>query len=137
MIVFTNGCFDILHVGHVRLLQECKRLANQHEHGLVCVGLNSDISVRRLKGNSRPINNQDSRKFVLESLKFVDQVCVFDEDTPELLIKKLCPDILVKGGDYIVEQIAGKQYAKKVVIFPYIDGFSTTDTICKASLSDR
>jgi D-beta-D-heptose 7-phosphate kinase/D-beta-D-heptose 1-phosphate adenosyltransferase len=131
-VVFTNGCFDILHVGHVTLLQECKKLA---AGGKVIVGLNSDLSIKRLKGESRPINDQHSRKFLLESLKFVDEVIIFEEDTPEILISKILPDILVKGGDYSVDQIIGKQYAKDVVVFPYIDGLSTTRTIEKLTKS--
>lgn len=128
--VFTNGCFDILHTGHVKLLQECKKLS---EGGKVIVGLNSDNSVKKLKGPSRPINTQDSRKLLLESLRFVDEVIIFDEDTPEALISKICPDILVKGGDYSIEHVVGKQYAKKVIIFPYINGISTTNTLEKIS----
>ena len=134
--VFTNGCFDILHVGHISLLQKCQSLSCG---GKVIVGLNSDSSVKRLKGESRPINNQNDRKILLESLKYVDEVIVFDEDTPENLLSKIRPTILVKGGDYSLEQIVGKQYAEKVVIFPYIDGKSTTSTIKKLSksFSDR
>ena len=135
-VVFTNGCFDILHIGHITLLQECKKLASG---GKVIVGLNSDISIKKLKGDQRPINDQYSRKILLESLKYVDDVIVFEEDTPELLLSKILPDILVKGGDYSIDQIIGKQYAKKVVIFPYINGVSTTRTIEKLSksFSDR
>jgi D-beta-D-heptose 7-phosphate kinase/D-beta-D-heptose 1-phosphate adenosyltransferase len=125
--VFTNGCFDILHVGHVSLLKECKKISG--DDGKVIVGLNSDKSVRKLKGDSRPINNQSSRKFILESLKFVDEVIIFDEETPEKLISTIRPNILVKGGDYKIEQIIGKQYVDKVVIFPYVDGHSTTGTL--------
>ena len=132
-VIFTNGCFDILHTGHVQLLKECKKLAG--DNGKVIVGLNSDASVKNLKGDSRPINDQDSRKLLLESLRFVDKVIIFEEDTPELLIEKICPDILVKGGDYLIDQIVGKQYAKKVVVFPYVDGKSTTNTIEKLSKS--
>jgi D-beta-D-heptose 7-phosphate kinase/D-beta-D-heptose 1-phosphate adenosyltransferase len=135
-VVFTNGCFDILHIGHITLLQECKKLSNG---GKVIVGLNSDISIKKLKGDQRPINDQYSRKILLESLKYVDDVIIFEEDTPELLLSKILPDILVKGGDYLIDQIIGKQYAKKVVIFPYINGVSTTRTIEKLfeSSSDR
>jgi D-beta-D-heptose 7-phosphate kinase/D-beta-D-heptose 1-phosphate adenosyltransferase len=132
-VIFTNGCFDILHTGHVQLLKECKKLAG--DNGKVIVGLNSDASVKNLKGDSRPINDQDSRKLLLESLRFVDEVIIFEEDTPELLVEKICPDILVKGGDYLIDQIVGKQYAKKVVVFPYVDGKSTTNTIEKLSKS--
>ena len=132
-VIFTNGCFDILHTGHEQLLKECKKLAG--DNGKVIVGLNSDASVKKLKGESRPVNDQESRKLLLESLRFVDEVIVFEEETPELLIEKIRPDILVKGGDYSIDQIVGKQYAKKVVVFPYVDGKSTTNTIEKLSKS--
>lgn len=132
-IIFTNGCFDILHAGHVQLLKECKKLAG--DNGKVVVGLNSDSSVKKLKGESRPVNDQESRKLLLESLRFVDEVIIFEEETPELLIEKIRPDILVKGGDYSADKVVGKQYAKKVVIFPYVDGKSTTNAIEKLSKS--
>ncbi len=121
-VIFTNGCFDILHRGHLELLKYCKSL------GLVIVGLNSDESVKRLKGSERPINSQDDRKFMLESCKFVDGVLVFDEDTPYNLIKKIKPDIIVKGGDYSSEDVVGNDLAE-VKIFSYVDGYSTTKTI--------
>ena len=121
-VIFTNGCFDILHRGHLELLKYCKSL------GLVIVGLNSDESVKRLKGSERPINNQDDRKFMLESCKFVDGVLVFDEDTPYNLIKKVKPDIIVKGGDYSHNEVVGNDISE-VRIFKYIDGYSTTKTI--------
>lgn len=138
MIVFTNGCFDVLHTGHVLLLRECQSLAGLY--GRVIVGLNSDASVRRLKGKSRPINDQWSRGLLLESLKYVDEVIIFNEDTPEKLLSQLKPDILVKGGDYSVEDIVGKQYVKEVVVFPYVDGYSTTEMlrrIAETSASHR
>ena len=94
-IVFTNGCFDILHRGHLELLRYCKTL------GSVIVGLNSDESVKRNKGQDRPVNCQEDRKFLLESLVFVDQVIIFEEDTPYNLVKSLSPDVIVKGDDYI------------------------------------
>lgn len=118
-IVFTNGCFDVLHKGHVELLKYCKTL------GSVIVGVNSDQSVKRLKGDHRPYFSQEDRKFMLESCKYVDGVVVFDEDTPYNLIKKLKPDIIVKGGDYKEEDVCGNDIAK-VIIFDYIDGYSTT-----------
>ena len=135
-IVFTNGCFDILHKGHIELLKNCKSLS---QGGKVIVGLNNDESIKRLKGSNRPINDQETRKVILESLRFVDEVILFEEDTPENLLSKIQPDILVKGGDYLINEIIGKQYAKKVVIFPYVDGISTTKTIQKItqSPSDR
>ena len=122
MIVFTNGCFDVLHRGHIELLKYCKSM------GLVIVGINSDESVNRLKGNNRPIFNQEDRKFMLESCKYVDSVIIFDEDTPYNLIKKFKPDIIVKGGDYKPEDVVGRDLSK-VIIFDYIDGYSTTKTI--------
>ena len=93
MIVFTNGCFDVLHRGHLDLLKYCKKL------GTVVVGLNSDASVKRLKGESRPLNSEKDRKYLLDSLVFVDKVIIFNEDTPYNLIKEINPDIIVKGGD--------------------------------------
>jgi rfaE bifunctional protein nucleotidyltransferase chain/domain len=137
MVVFTNGCFDIIHVGHVKLLQACRQLADGLDHGRVIVGLNSDASVRRIKGNDRPINDQHARRFILESFKFVDCVHIFDEDTPEELIKRIRPRIIVMGGDYAIEQIVGRQYAEEIVIFPYVGGFSTTNIIAKTRSSDR
>jgi D-beta-D-heptose 7-phosphate kinase/D-beta-D-heptose 1-phosphate adenosyltransferase len=127
--IFTNGCFDILHRGHIELLQFCK------SYGRVIVGLNSDESVRRLKGSSRPIFKQKDRKFLLESCKYVDKVIVFDEDTPLDLIKEIKPDIIVKGGDYTEDQVVGKDLCKSVIIFNYLDGYSTTKII--ESVSDR
>tara|TARA_Y100000593_G_C4311422_1_gene338528 strand:- start:878 stop:1270 length:393 start_codon:yes stop_codon:yes gene_type:complete len=118
-IVFTNGCFDILHRGHLELLKYCKSL------GTVIVGLNSDDSVRRLKGETRPFFCQEDRKFALESCKNVDKVYVFDEDTPYNLMKKINPDIIVKGGDYKKEEVVGNDIAE-IKIFNFIDGYSTT-----------
>ena len=123
-LVFTNGCFDILHVGHVKLLEYCSTL------GEVVVGLNSDASVKILKGANRPVNDQDSRKTVLESLRFVSQVLIFDEDTPYNLISALKPDLIVKGGDYNPSEVVGSDIAE-VLIFPTRDGFSTSGIIEK------
>ncbi len=123
-IVFTNGCFDILHLGHVKLLEYCSTL------GEVVVGLNSDASVKRLKGDDRPINDQDSRRTILESLKFVSQVLIFEEDTPYKLISELKPDLIVKGGDYNSTDVVGGNIAE-VLIFPLREGFSTTGIIEK------
>ena len=117
--VFTNGCFDILHRGHLELLRYCSTL------GRVTVGLNSDESVKGLKGPDRPINNVEDRKLLLESLSFVDEVIIFREDTPYNLIFSLKPDIIVKGGDYKPQDVVGFDLAE-VVIFDYIDGYSTT-----------
>jgi len=124
-VVFTNGCFDILHSAHVLLLQYCRDLAGE---GQVVVGLNSDESVLKLKGSSRPINKQSDRKFLLESLKYVDKVVIFNELEPLKLIESLKPDFIVKGGDYNEEEVAGRNHAK-VKIFNYVNGYSTTKTI--------
>lgn len=121
--VFTNGCFDILHPGHIECLKKSKSLGDR-----LVVGLNSDSSVRRLKGDDRPFNNQNYRKMMLESLAFVDEVVVFDEDTPYELIYKLKPDIITKGGDYQIKDVVGHDMAK-VVILPLVDNHSTTNII--------
>ena len=112
--VFTNGCFDILHRGHVEYLRQSKGLGDR-----LIVGLNSDSSVRRLKGDSRPINNQEDRAALLKALRFVDEVVIFDEDTPLELIKRLRPDIITKGGDYKTEDVVGNDLAE-VMIIPYL-----------------
>ena len=123
MIVFTNGCFDLLHVGHVRYLQQSKSLGSR-----LVVGLNSDNSVRRLKGLCRPISSQDDRAEILRSLACVDEVIIFDEDTPYNLIRQVRPDIITKGGDYRPEDVVGNDLAK-IVILPYTSGKSTTGII--------
>jgi rfaE bifunctional protein nucleotidyltransferase chain/domain len=125
MIVFTNGCFDILHRGHVEYLKESKKLGTY-----LIVGINSDNSVKRLKGDTRPINNQWDRKIVLEELRCVDEVVIFEEDTPYDLIKKIGPDIITKGGDYKVEEVVGHDLAKTVII-PYLEGYSTSSVLKK------
>ncbi len=122
-IIFTNGCFDILHRGHIELLKDCAEIGD-----LVIVGLNDDESVRRIKGDNRPVNPELDRKFVLESCRYVDQVMLFTEDTPYELIKKVQPDVIVKGGDYSVEQVVGRDLCE-VRIFGYRDGYSTSETI--------
>lgn len=127
-IAFTNGVFDILHQGHIYSLSEAAK-----EGDYLVVGLNADASVKRLKGESRPINNEQSRALVLASLVMVDAVVLFQEDTPLELIKSIMPDVLVKGGDYTVDQIAGAKevIAKggRVVINPILEGFSTTSIV--------
>ena len=120
--VFTNGCFDVLHIGHVRLLEYC---ATQ---GKVVVGLNSDASVKRLKGSSRPINNENDRLSLLLAIKYVDEVVIFEEDTPYELIKSLKPSIIVKGGDYEAQDVVGSDLAE-VRLFPYQKGHSTTEIL--------
>ena len=121
--VFTNGCFDIVHRGHIELLEFCYSIGNN-----VIVGLNSDKSIKLLKGDTRPINTQEDRKKLLESIKWVSKVVIFDEETPEKLIKSLMPDIIVKGGDYKKEDVVGND-ACEVRIFKYVEGYSTTKTI--------
>lgn len=127
-VAFTNGCFDILHEGHVFSLSAAAKEADY-----LVVGLNSDASVKRLKGESRPVNTQHSRALLLASLLMVDAVIIFDEDTPLELITALKPDVLVKGGDYTIEQIVGSKEVLanggRVVINPIVEGFSTTGLI--------
>lgn len=125
-IVFTNGCFDILHAGHIKYLNKAKKLGD-----ILIIGLNSDSSVKRLKGKTRPINSQDSRALLLSALEFVDFVVIFDEDTPLNLIEKIRPDILVKGADYAGKEVIGSNIAKEVVLVDFEDGFSTTNIINK------
>jgi len=122
-IVFTNGCFDIIHIGHVRYLKQAKALGD-----MLVVGLNSDRSVSRIKPN-RPINSQDHRAEVLSSLDMVDYVTLFDEETPYELIKFLQPDKLVKGGDWKKEEIVGSDIAQETYSLPYIEGVSTSEII--------
>lgn len=127
-VVFTNGCFDLLHPGHVRYLKEARALGDA-----LIVALNSDRSVRRLKGEGRPVLNEQERCEVIAALESVDYVTVFDEETPRELIAALLPDFLVKGGDWPIEQIVGREEVERaggsVLSLPYIDGLSTTDII--------
>ena len=125
-VVFTNGCFDILHKGHVTYLQQAAALV---EH--LIIGFNADESVKKLKGEGRPGNSESDRAFMLNSLRFVDEVVIFNEETPLELLKCLEPDILVKGGDYSVEDVIGKEYAGEVRILPFVKGYSTTQIINK------
>ena len=124
-IVFTNGCCDVLHFGHVHYLLEAKKLGD-----ILVVGLNSDDSVRRLKGPARPINGEKERAFVLAALGCVDYVVLFEEDTPENLIKAVHPDVLVKGGDYALDQIVGADFVRQnggiVTTIPFVEGYSST-----------
>ncbi|MCS6796549.1 MAG: D-glycero-beta-D-manno-heptose 1-phosphate adenylyltransferase [Raineya sp.] len=130
-IVFTNGCFDILHLGHVDYLEKARLLGDK-----LVVGLNSDSSVRRLKGERRPINSEYARARVLAALAFVDAVCIFEEDTPKSLIEKIRPDILTKGSDYTLENIVGadfvRSYGGVVKTIELVEGFSTTKILDKA-----
>ena len=129
-VVFTNGCFDILHLGHIDYLEKARSLGDA-----LIVGLNSDDSVRRLKGSERPVNSEHARARLLAALSFVDAVCLFKEDTPGELIETILPDILVKGGDYTIETIVGAetviQNGGKVETITLVDGFSTTGIIEK------
>jgi rfaE bifunctional protein nucleotidyltransferase chain/domain len=129
-IAFTNGCFDILHAGHIASLSDAAREAD-----FLIVGLNSDASTRRLKGPGRPINDQHARATVMAALLMVDAVAFFDEDTPLDLIEAIRPDVLVKGGDYTLEQIVGAievmSWGGRVVINPIVPGFSTTGILEK------
>lgn len=122
--VFTNGCFDIIHVGHLDLLRRCKEMGD-----IVIVGLNSDASISRLKGPERPIMNLEKRAAFLSALEFVDYVVVFDEDTPIELLSMLKPSLLVKGGDYKPEEIKGREFVNEVRIVPFIAGYSSTSVI--------
>lgn len=135
-IVMTNGCFDILHAGHISYLQEARALGD-----CLVMAVNTDLSVKRLKGDSRPINNTENRMAVLASLACIDYLIPFGEDTPEALISDLLPNILVKGGDYRPEQVAGGQAVKaqggKVIILPFVDGLSTTATLEKLSFANQ
>ena len=123
-VVFTNGCFDILHVGHVKYLQEAKSFGD-----ILIVGLNSDASVRELKGPSRPVNTEDDRAYILAALEAVDYVVKFSEDTPHDLIKMIAPDVLVKGGDYEGKAVVGTEFAGELKLVDFVDGKSTTKTI--------
>lgn len=125
-VVFTNGCFDILHRGHITYLQQAAALGKH-----LIIGLNADESVKKLKGDGRPVNSELDRAFMLASLRFVDEIVIFKEETPLELLKCLKPDILVKGGDYSVEDVIGKEYAGEVKILPFVKGYSTTQIINK------
>jgi len=129
-IAFTNGIFDIIHQGHIYSLSQAAK-----EGDFLVIGLNSDASTKRLKGNTRPVTDEQSRAVVLASLIMVDAVIIFEEDTPRELIKTIMPDVLIKGGDYTVDQIAGAKEViangGRVVINPTKEGFSTTSIIQK------
>jgi rfaE bifunctional protein nucleotidyltransferase chain/domain len=127
-VVFTNGCFDLIHPGHIDLLEKAAALGD-----LLVVGLNTDRSVTALKGSGRPVTPQGDRARVLAALRMVDYVCLFDEDTPAELIAGLVPDVLVKGGDYGLDEIVGRETVEKVggrvVVVLLTEGYSTTDLI--------
>jgi len=123
-IVFTNGCFDLLHIGHVSLFQKAKTLGD-----VLIVAINSDASLAQLKGPKRPLVPQTDRTQILAALSCIDYVVVFNEQTPCELLSKLKPDILVKGGDYKIEDIVGKEFVKEVYRYPLVEGKSTTKLI--------
>ncbi|MDX8387048.1 MAG: D-glycero-beta-D-manno-heptose 1-phosphate adenylyltransferase [Ghiorsea sp.] len=127
-VVFTNGCFDLLHPGHVKYLEDAKALGD-----VLIVGLNADASISRLKGETRPINVLEDRAHMLKGLRSVDLVVSFEEDTPLNLIKKLLPDVLVKGGDYEPDDIVGaievREHGGEVIVVPFLDGYSSTKLI--------
>ena len=129
-IVFTNGCFDLVHRGHVEVLANTADLGDR-----LIIGLNSDSSIQKLKGENRPIIDQNSRAILLASLQFIDAIVLFSEDTPQKLIETIVPDILAKGGDYRVEEIAGHELVLEnggsVILVPFIDGLSTTNIVDK------
>jgi rfaE bifunctional protein nucleotidyltransferase chain/domain len=129
-VVFTNGCFDILHRGHVSYLQNARNLGD-----FLIVGVNSDHSVSRLKGPTRPIQNEEDRAFILAGLECVDAVVLFEEDTPIRLIEQLLPNVLVKGGDYVIEEIVGYDVVTKngglVTTLPFVVGKSTSNIVKK------
>ena len=129
-IVFTNGCFDILHRGHVEYLAQAASLGD-----VLILGLNTDSSIKKIKGEGRPVNDQYARALVLAGLGFISKIVYFDQDTPYDLIKYIQPDVLVKGSDYAPENIVGYDIVKakggEVVTISFVDGFSTTNTILK------
>ena len=126
IVVFTNGCFDILHRGHITYLQEAAQLGDR-----LIIGLNSDASVRRLKGETRPLVEEEDRAYLLSALGCVDGVVLFDEDTPSQLLETIRPNILVKGGDYKVDEVIGREFVDSVQILPFKDGYSTTNVVNK------
>ncbi len=135
MIVFTNGCFDVIHAGHVDLLERARALGSR-----LVVGINSDDSVRAIKGPGRPVNDQEARRAVLLAMRSVDEVMIFDEPTPQAVIEQVRPDVLVKGGDWAESEIIGadfvRSYGGKVMSLPLKDGFSSTD-ILERSVAGR
>jgi rfaE bifunctional protein nucleotidyltransferase chain/domain len=135
-IVFTNGCFDLLHRGHLEYLASAKTYGD-----ILVIGLNSDLSVRRLKGANRPFTSEQDRAYILSQLQMVDAVCIFAEDTPLQLISEIQPDVLVKGGDYKIEEIVGKDVVERqgglVITVPVIAGRSTSGLIEKIRKTNR
>jgi D-beta-D-heptose 7-phosphate kinase/D-beta-D-heptose 1-phosphate adenosyltransferase len=134
-IVFTNGCFDLLHIGHITLLEDAHRMGDR-----LVIGLNSDASARRLKGPTRPIVGENERARILAALASTDAIVIFDEDTPLATIEALRPDVLVKGGDYTEATVVGadlvRSWGGRVAIVPIVAGFSTTNIVRKMSGSE-
>ncbi len=134
IVGFTNGCFDLLHLGHISLFKQAKRNCDY-----LIVGMNSDSSIKRLKGKLRPINNQDTRYEILKSIVYIDEVIVFNEDTPIKLIEKISPDLLIKGSDYLEEEIVGAEYVKKnggkIMRVNLIPNLSTSNIINKLQIN--
>lgn len=135
-IVFTNGCFDLLHVGHVTYLEEAKKLGDY-----LIVGLNNDTSIKRLKGNARPLQNEKDRAKILLALRMVDAVTIFSEQTAEKVISVIKPSIYVKGSDYLLETLPERkvveEYGGKIVLVPYLKNHSTTNLIAKIQLTSE
>ncbi len=129
-VVFTNGCFDLIHGGHIEFLQKAREKGD-----LLVVGLNSDKSVKDIKGESRPIKSERERANIISALKYVDYITIFDESTPEELIREVRPDILVKGDDYAIDEVVGREivegYGAKVELIPIVQGLSTTNIVTK------
>jgi D-beta-D-heptose 7-phosphate kinase/D-beta-D-heptose 1-phosphate adenosyltransferase len=125
-VIFTNGCFDILHPGHIECLKKAKQLGD-----VLIVGLNSDNSIRKIKSKDRPIMDEKARISVLSAVKWVDYIVLFDEPTPEKVIKLIKPHIIVKGGDYSPEEVVGREVVENIVIIPYLRSYSTTQIIKK------
>ena len=128
-IVFTNGCFDILHKGHIALFDYCSSI--RPSGGEVIVAINSDASIRRLKGPARPIHEEETRLALLNAIESIDWIIIFNEDTPYEIMEQIRPNILVKGGDYTLDTLVGKEFCEEIKLFTYIPGNSTTNTIKK------
>ena len=126
-IVFTNGVFDIIHRGHISYLQKARQLGD-----ILILGLNTDASVKRIKGEGRPINHENDRAFVLSAIEFVDYIIMFSEDTPYNLLKAVQPDVLVKGADYKIEDVVGKEFATETILINFEEGYSSTNIINQA-----
>lgn len=135
-VVFTNGCFDLLHQGHIQCIKAARTLGD-----VLILGLNSDASIVRLKGEDRPVLSQDARVARLSELEEVDYICVFEEDTPLSLLRALLPDVLVKGGDYAPHEIVGREIVEgaggRVATVPFLAGYSTTRLICAQGRSEE